>query len=83
MNVKVLGTGCSKCQALERKLMELAPELPVELEIEKVTDINKMMEYGIMMTPGLVIDGELKSSGIIPSDDQLKSWFQEAATHDR
>ncbi|MFQ6613532.1 MAG: thioredoxin family protein [Fidelibacterota bacterium] len=76
MNVKVLGTGCAKCQALERKLLELAPELPVKLEIEKVTDLNEMLGYGLMMSPGLVIDGELKSSGIIPTDEQLKAWLQ-------
>lgn len=73
--IKILGTGCKKCNTLETKVRELINSNNLEAEVEKVTDINKMMEYGIMMTPALVVDGEVKSTGIIPKDDQILKWI--------
>jgi small redox-active disulfide protein 2 len=76
MNVKILGSGCAKCNALEQKIRLLNGTHHLELEIEKVTDLKEIMRYGILMTPGLVVDGVLKSSGNIPKDEQLLSWLK-------
>ena len=75
--IKILGTGCKKCNTLEAKVRDLIKSNSLEIEVEKVTDINKMMDYGIMMTPGLVINEEVKSTGIIPKDDQMLEWISE------
>ena len=78
MNVRILGTGCSKCKGLERRIRDLNSEHHLNLEIEKVTDIRKIMSYGILATPGLVIDGVVKSSGSIPNDEELLQWLKAA-----
>ena len=75
MKVQVLGTGCPKC----RKVAELAEaaveELGIEAEVVKVTDINEIMNFGVMMTPALAVDGEVKVSGKVPSLDEVKRWL--------
>jgi small redox-active disulfide protein 2 len=77
MIVKILGTGCKKCQTLEAKVRDLVAVNNIDAEVEKVTDIQEMMKYGIMMTPGLIINEKVKSFGIIPKDDQIISWLKE------
>ena len=77
ISVKVLGTGCKKCQTLETKVKNLVAINSIDATVEKVTDINEMMNYGIMMTPGLVINEQVKSFGTIPKDDQLLNWLKE------
>ena len=75
MNIKILGTGCKKCKQLEdnaRKAVELSG---VEANVEKVSDLNEMMNYGIMMTPALVIDETVKSVGKVLTPDEIKSFF--------
>jgi len=79
MNIKVLGTGCSKCKLLTRRLTTLQEELQLDFSLESVTQIDDIMSYGVMMTPGLVIDEQLKSVGRVPSDSQLLTWIQEPA----
>lgn len=76
ISVKVLGTGCKKCQTLEAKVRDLVAINNIDASVEKVTDINEMMNYGIMMTPGLVINEKVISTGIIPKDDQLLLWLK-------
>ena len=76
MTVRILGSGCSKCKALEQKVRQLNEAHQLHLEIEEVTDIKEIMKYGILMTPGLVVDGVLKSYGNIPRDEQLLSWLK-------
>ena len=78
VSVKVLGTGCKKCQNLENKVRELVASNNIDATVEKVTDIQEMVNYGIMMTPGLIINEKVKSFRIIPKDDQLISWLKEA-----
>ena len=78
ISVKVLGTGCKKCQNLENKVRELVAINNIDANVEKVTDIQEMVNYGIMTTPGLIINEKVKSFGIIPKDDQLISWLKEA-----
>jgi small redox-active disulfide protein 2 len=74
--VKILGSGCSKCKLLEAKVKEIIRSNNINTGVEKVTDLNQMISYGIMMTPGLVIDDEVKSVGIVPKDDQLLKWLK-------
>jgi small redox-active disulfide protein 2 len=76
MKVQILGIGCTKCKTLEQKIRLLNDKYTLNLEIEKVTELQEIMKYGIMMTPGLVIDGVLKSAGSIPKDDQLLEWIK-------
>ena len=75
ITIKILGSGCKKCERLETRVRELITENKLNAEVEKVTDINKMIDYGIMMTPGLVVNEEVKSVGIIPKDDQILNWI--------
>lgn len=72
MDIKVLGTGCSKCKSLENAVRQVADDLKLDVAIEKVEDIQKIMEYGIMRTPGLVINGKVVLSGQVPKINQLK-----------
>jgi len=71
--IEVLGPGCAKCKVLFDHAEQAAKELGLEYEIEKVTDIEKIIGYGVMMTPALVVDGEVKLSGRVPSTEQLKT----------
>lgn len=73
--VLVLGSGCSKCGLLERRLLALKAAHRLDIEIIKVTDFEEMISFGIMMTPGLVIDGIVKSVGNVPKDEQLLEWL--------
>ena len=75
INIKVLGTGCPKCNSLEKLTRKAVKESGVDAEIEKVEDIMKIMEYGIMKTPALVINGEVKISGRLPSEKELKEFL--------
>ena len=69
--IQVLGTGCEKCRKLAKNAEEAAIELGIEYELEKVTDINEIMGFGVMLTPGLVIDGQVKASGKVPGSDEI------------
>ncbi len=77
VSVKVLGTGCKKCQTLEAKVRDLVATNQIDATVEKVTDIQEMVRYGIMMTPGLIVNEEVKSFGVIPKDDQIINWLKE------
>ena len=77
VSVKILGTGCKKCQTLESKVRDLVTQNGIDAVVEKVTDIQEMVNYGIMMTPGLIINEKVKSYGIIPKDDQIINWLKE------
>ena len=72
MDIKVLGTGCAKCKKLEDVTQEVVDEMGLDATVEKVEDIMKIMEYGIMRTPGLVIDGKVVLSGEVPKKETLK-----------
>jgi small redox-active disulfide protein 2 len=71
--IQVLGSGCAKCKVLYEHADQAARELGLEYEIEKVTDISTIMGYGVMTTPALVVDGEIKLTGQVPSAEQLKA----------
>lgn len=72
MYIKVLGTGCANCKALEKATRQATEELNLDAVIEKVEDIQKIMEYGIMRTPGLVINDKIVLSGKVPNVKELK-----------
>jgi len=78
MKIKVLGTGCAKCQQLERATREAIKELGIDAEIDHVKDINKIMEYPILTTPGLVIDEKLVVSGRVPSKAEMTNFITTA-----
>ncbi len=70
--IQILGTGCAKCMKLTANAEEAAKAAGVAYEIEKVTDIKKIMDFGVMMTPGLAIDGEVKAVGKVLSVEEIK-----------
>ena len=72
MKIQILGTGCAKCTKLADFTKEAADELNLDYELIKVTDINEIMGFGVMMTPALAIDGNVKFSGKVPSVEDLK-----------
>jgi small redox-active disulfide protein 2 len=72
MEIKVLGPGCPKCQTLEKNTKDAVAELGLSAQIGKVTDINEIINYGVFMTPGLVVDGEVKIVGKVASKDEIK-----------
>jgi len=75
--VQVLGPGCSKCKTLAANVETAVRELGIPCEVEKITDINVIMGYRIMMTPGFAIDGVVKSSGAVLSVEQIKKLLSE------
>ncbi len=76
MDIKVLGTGCTKCNKLFDLVKDVVAEAGVEAELVKVEAIDEIMSYGVAFTPALVIDGEVKASGRIPKASQIKAWLE-------
>jgi small redox-active disulfide protein 2 len=76
MKLQILGTGCPKCQKLTETAEAAAKELGIEYEIEKVKDIEKIMAFGVMMTPALAVNGEVKVSGKVPSIEEVKAMLK-------
>jgi small redox-active disulfide protein 2 len=72
MKIQILGTGCAKCVKLTHNAEEAVKQAGADAEVEKVTDIQKIMELGVMMTPGLAIDGQVKSVGKVLSVEEIK-----------
>lgn len=72
VKIKILGTGCPRCKQLERNVNLAVEELELDAEVKKVTNIKQFADYGIMMTPGLVVDGEVKSQGKDLSIEDVK-----------
>jgi small redox-active disulfide protein 2 len=76
-HIKILGPGCPKCRQLADNVQAAADQLGGEYEIEKVTQISEIMQHGVMMTPGLIVDDELKSSGKVLDVEQIKAVLQQ------
>ena len=70
--LQILGTGCSKCKALAEQTEKAAKAMGLEYELEKVTDIEKIMAFGVLSTPALAVDGEVKVSGRVPGIEEIK-----------
>jgi small redox-active disulfide protein 2 len=75
LDIKVLGTGCANCLKLEELVKQVVVENNFEADIQKVTDKDKFMDYGVMLTPGLVVNGKVLSSGKIPTKSTLAHWL--------
>ena len=78
MLIKILGSGCAKCQRLEQLTREAAAELGIDATFDHVREIDKIMAYPIMTTPALVIDDEVKVSGRMPSKDEIAGWLRQS-----
>lgn len=78
MEIKILGTGCKKCDQLEKLVSEVVKETKVGAEVIKVTDIKEIAKAGIMLTPGLMIDGKIKSTGKVPAKAELEKLITES-----
>ena len=75
MEIKVLGPGCPKCEQAEKHVKEAVEESGIEVSVTKVKDIMEIAKHGVFMTPAIVVDGEVKSVGKIPSKDDIKGWI--------
>ena len=73
--LQVLGTGCAKCQKLTQQAEAAAKSLGIEYQLEKITQIDRIMAFGVMTTPALVVDGEVKVAGRVPDLEQLKAML--------
>ena len=74
--VQILGTGCPKCRQQAENAGQAAAELGIEVDLVKVTDINDIMKFGVMMTPGIAVDGEVKASGRVVGAEAIKEWIR-------
>jgi small redox-active disulfide protein 2 len=77
MKLQILGTGCPKCKKLAENAEAAAKELGLQCDIEKVTDINEIMKFGVMLTPALAVDGQVKVVGKVPSPNEIKTFLSE------
>ncbi|MBU0951586.1 MAG: TM0996/MTH895 family glutaredoxin-like protein [Elusimicrobia bacterium] len=75
MKLEILGTGCPKCKKLMELVAEAVNETGIKAEISKVEKINDIMNYGVMMTPALVVDGKVVVTGRLPSKEEIKKWI--------
>jgi len=75
-DIKVLGPGCKRCQTTEDMVKAAAAALGIEASIEKITDYAEMAKYGIVSTPGIVIDGKVVHAGGLPKEDDITRWLQ-------
>ena len=76
----VLGPGCPRCETLADRTKQAADQLGIDYELEKLTDIKQFASYGLMMTPGLVVDGELKVQGRVPTPDEIEQLIADVTT---
>jgi len=77
MDIKVLGSGCAKCKTLEKITRQAVEELNLDATIEKIEDIQKIVEYGVMFTPALVIDGKVALKGRVPKLEEVKDILKQ------
>ena len=73
--IQILGTGCPKCKKLTENAQAAIQELGLDCDVEKVTDVNEIMKFGVMMTPALAVDGQVKSVGKVASPDEIKKML--------
>ena len=76
-DIKVLGSGCANCKATAKLIEEVAQEAQLGIHIDKVEDIAEIMKYGVMSTPGVVIDGTVVHAGGVPDRDSVRDWLRE------
>jgi len=76
-NIKILGSGCKNCETTARLIQLAADQAGTEIELEKVTDVAQIMSYGVMSTPGVVLDGTVVHAGGLPGPDLIKQWVSQ------
>ncbi len=76
MKIEVLGMGCSNCNKLYQNALEAVKQSGKEIQLEKVEDLQKIMNYGVLSTPALVIDGVVKVAGKVPKPEEIKNWIK-------
>lgn len=76
MEIKVLGPGCLKCEQTEKNVKEAVQESGLDVKIEKFTDVMEIAKYGVLGTPAVVVEGEVKSVGKIPDKDEIMTWIK-------
>jgi small redox-active disulfide protein 2 len=79
IQVKVLGTGCANCETTMKRIEEEAKKQSVDIQIEKIEELSQIMAFGVISTPGVVIDGEVVHSGSVPPIEDIKSWLTGSA----
>ncbi len=79
VSIKILGSGCANCKRLEALARKVAGDLGVEAEFDKVTNMDEIMKWPILSTPGLVVNGQVVSSGRIPSEVEIAAWLKQVA----
>ncbi|MFA5144255.1 MAG: thioredoxin family protein [Candidatus Omnitrophota bacterium] len=77
MKIEIFGPGCHRCLELEKSVKSIVSELNISADVEKVKEINRIVDAGIMQTPGLRINGKIKSFGRIPKPEEIKKWISE------
>ncbi|MBN1277560.1 MAG: TM0996/MTH895 family glutaredoxin-like protein [Deltaproteobacteria bacterium] len=77
MEIKVLGPGCKRCEATMKNVVDAVAESGIKADIEKITDALEIARYGVFGTPAVVVDGEVKSVGKIPTKDEIRGWIQQ------
>lgn len=77
MNIKILGPGCARCNQLENLTKEVLKELNLDVNVEKISDVEEILKYPIMGTPALIINEKIKVAGRVPSKEQIKKWIDE------
>jgi len=78
LNIKVVGSGCANCNKLEQLCREIVAENNISARIEKITDINSFADLGILITPGLLLNNKVVSSGKLPAKEILENWIEKA-----
>jgi small redox-active disulfide protein 2 len=76
MEIKVLGPGCAKCEQTEKIVKQAVSETGVDAQITKVTDVMEIAKHGVFVTPAVVVDGEVKSVGKVPGEEEVKAWIE-------
>jgi small redox-active disulfide protein 2 len=76
MLIKVLGSGCANCQKLESNVKKAVSEMGLEATVEKVTQMKDILSYGVMKTPAMVVDGQVKFSGRVPTAEEIKNYLK-------
>ena len=77
MDIKILGPGCKKCEQTEKVVRSAVVESGIDANIEKITDIVKIAEFGVFSTPAVIVDGDVKSVGKVPGKEEVKGWIGE------
>ncbi|KXS41752.1 MAG: hypothetical protein AWU59_1950 [Methanolobus sp. T82-4] len=75
MKIEILGSGCAKCKKTKEIVEQAVNEAGVDAEVVKVEDMDTILSYGVMLTPGVVVDGDVKIAGKVPSVDNVKKWI--------